>query len=441
MVNLIVARPVIRVSRVRLVSTRRDGRTHGNRRAHAAISREIPPPGIMIDRVGRFRPGVAARRAPHCLLGAAAVLIAAGCGDAASPHPIPPPPPNEVPAPPVPVCIGLDVVCNVPLPTYDGSGQLVHPDVAVFPGGFAGHEFWLAATPYPNGNANLENPSIFTDDARRWIVPPDLTNPLVAPPPSPAHNSDPDLVFDPLTNRLRLYYRLTMNDTDAILMRSTTDGAHWSDPVPVASAKGIAIVSPAVVRTPGGTFVMWSVNAVQGGCLARSTVLERRTSLDGVHWTNPSPVHITQQGYVLWHLDVQYIPSKKEYWALIAAYPVAAGCAADDLFFARSQDGVTWQTYPTPLVSRTDYPAYANAVYRSTFNYDADNDAVRLWLSGAVFSKGSWVWTMATSRWRFADMLAHVSGAPAPLSGTQPVAIGPVTWDQSSADAAESDFP
>lgn len=394
----------------------------------------------MVDRVGRFGAGVAARHTPLCIMGVAAMWAAAACSDTAAPHP-PPPPPNEVPAPPVPVCTGLDVVCNVPLPTYDGSGQLVHPDVAVFPGGFAGHEFWLAATPYPNGKANLENPSIFTDDARRWIVPPSLTNPLVAPPPSPAHNSDPDLVFDPLANRLRLYYRLTMNDTDAILMRSTTDGAHWSDPVTVASAKGIAIVSPAVVRTPGGTFVMWSVNAVQGGCLARSTVLERRTSLDGVHWTNPSPVHITQQGYVLWHLDVQYIPTKKEYWALIAAYPVAAGCAADDLFFARSQDGVTWQTYPTPLVSRADYPAYANAVYRSTFNYDADNDAVRLWLSGAVFSQGSWVWTIATSRWRFADLLAHVRGPPAPLSGTQPVAIGPVTWDQTSADAAESDFP
>ncbi|HEV2181231.1 MAG TPA: hypothetical protein VGR59_12975 [Gemmatimonadaceae bacterium] len=398
----------------------------------------------MIDRVGRLRAGAAARRVPLCVCGAAAIWAAAACSDAAAPHPPPPPPPpppNEVPAPPVPVCTALEVVCSVPLPTYDGSGQLVHPDVAVFSNGFAGHEFWLAATPYPNGNANLENPSLFTDEDRRWIVPPNVHNPLVAAPPSPAHNSDPDLVFDPPANRLRLYYRLTMNNVDAVLMRSSPDGEHWSDPVTVASAKGIAIVSPAVVRTPDGTWTMWSVNAVQGGCLARSTVLERRTSLDGVRWSIPSPVHIAQQGYVLWHLDVQYIPSRHEYWALIAAYPVAAGCAADDLFFARSQDGVTWQTYPTPLVSHTDYPAYANAVYRSTFNYDVDNDAVRLWLSGAVFDHGSWVWTMATSRWRVADLLAHVSGPPAPLSGTQPVAIGPVSWNQSSADAAASDFP
>src|SRR5690348_7983489 len=87
------------------------------------------------DHAGRLRAGAAARRAPLAVAGVLALLVAAGCSDAASPHPPPPPPPpppNEIPAPPVPVCTGLEAVCNVPLPTYDGSGQLVHPDVAVF---------------------------------------------------------------------------------------------------------------------------------------------------------------------------------------------------------------------------------------------------------------------------------------------------------------------
>ena len=399
----------------------------------------------MLDRVGRFCTGEGARRARLAVSAAAAVLAAAACSDAAAPHPPPPPPPpppNEIPAPPVPVCDGLETVCNVPLPTYDGSGQLVHPDVAVFPGGFAGHEFWLTATPYPNGNANLENPSIFTDDARRWIVPPRVTNPLVPAPPAPAHNSDPDLVFDPVSSELRMYYRLTQNNADDIRMRTSADGEHWSPPVSVVKATGIAIVSPAVVRLPSGVWVMWSVNAVKGGCLAQSTVVERRTSPDGLHWSQPSAVDLTQPGFVPWHLDVQYIPSKHEYWALVAAYPDGAGCVADDLFFARSADGVTWETFRTPLIARTDVQAYANAVYRSTFYYDADNDAVRLWLSGAVLSvQKAWVWTLSTSRWRLSDLLAHVSGTSAPFSGSLPRSIGPVVWDASSPDAAQSDFP
>lgn len=341
----------------------------------------------------------------------------------------------------MPVCDGLEVVCTVPLPTYDGSGQLVHPDVAVFPDGFAGHDFWLAATPYPNGNANLENPSVFTDDDRRWVVPPQVRNPLVAAPQSPAHNSDPDLVFDPSSNRLRMYYRLTKDNTDDIRMQSTADGEHWSEPVSTVSARGIAIVSPAIVRQADDVWIMWSVNAVNGGCQAQSTGIERRTSADGVHWSQPSAVQLVQPGFVPWHMDVQYIPSKREYWMLVAAYPRGAGCAATDLFFARSVDGVSWQTYRAPLVARIDYPAYANAVYRSTFYYDADNDAVRLWLSGAVLSDQRWVWTLSTSRWGLSELLAHVSESPPPLSGTQPVAVGPVVWDQSSPDAAQSDFP
>ncbi|HKV51697.1 MAG TPA: hypothetical protein VJO52_10895 [Gemmatimonadaceae bacterium] len=397
----------------------------------------------MSERAGRTCAGAAARRLSLTVLGALALQVAAACSDASTPVKPPPPPPppgDEVPAPPTPVCSSLSMICNVPLPTYDGSGQVVHPDVAVFPNGFAGHEFWLAATPYPNGNANLENPSLYIDDARHWMVPSDVTNPLVKAPASPAHNSDPDLAYDPVAKRLRLYYRVTKDNVDDIRMRASTDGSHWIDDQSVVSAPGIAIVSPAVVRMPNGQWSMWSVNAVQGGCLARSTVLERRTSSDGIHWSGPQALAVTQRGYVLWHLDVQYIPSKGEYWALIAAYPVGSGCAADDLFFARSADGVTWQTYATPIVARADYPAYANAVYRSTFYYDADNDAVRLWLSGAVFRNGAWDWTAATSRWRLADLMAKVTSQGPPLAAA-PTVPHPAAWNETSADAAQSDFP
>src|SRR5215208_6402246 len=46
----------------------------------------------------------------------------------------------------------------IPAVTYDGSGQLVHPDAAVFPRGWQGKRYWIAATPYPGGNPKYENP-------------------------------------------------------------------------------------------------------------------------------------------------------------------------------------------------------------------------------------------------------------------------------------------
>ncbi|MBO9605718.1 MAG: hypothetical protein J7639_07195, partial [Paenibacillaceae bacterium] len=61
------------------------------------------------------------------------------------------------------------------IPTYDGSGQTVHPCVLFFPEGWKGHRYWMAFTPYPDGNDQFENPSlVVSGDGVRWFVPPGL---------------------------------------------------------------------------------------------------------------------------------------------------------------------------------------------------------------------------------------------------------------------------
>ena len=68
-------------------------------------------------------------------------------------------------------------------PTYDGSGQVVHPGIVYFPGGWNGYQYWLVVTPYPGGNAAFENPSILvSQDGVTWIQPPGITNPIAGPP-------------------------------------------------------------------------------------------------------------------------------------------------------------------------------------------------------------------------------------------------------------------
>ena len=46
------------------------------------------------------------------------------------------------------------------IPTYDGSGQAVHPDVYYNASGWKGYKYWMTMTPYPNSNSGFENPSI-----------------------------------------------------------------------------------------------------------------------------------------------------------------------------------------------------------------------------------------------------------------------------------------
>ena len=47
-------------------------------------------------------------------------------------------------------------------PTYDGSGQGMHPSVYDAGAGetWNGHRYWMAMTPYPNNDSTKENPSI-----------------------------------------------------------------------------------------------------------------------------------------------------------------------------------------------------------------------------------------------------------------------------------------
>ena len=79
----------------------------------------------------------------------------------------------------------VDMNAPAPLvtPTYDGSGQVVHPDVVHVPGGWNGYEYWMGMTPYPNSNDDFENPSVLaSNDNVTWVVPPGVTNPLAPEP-------------------------------------------------------------------------------------------------------------------------------------------------------------------------------------------------------------------------------------------------------------------
>ena len=228
--------------------------------------------------------------------------------------------------------------------TYDGSGELVHPDALVFPKSWKGVRYWYAATPYPYGDAAFENPSAYVGNYRDdWHLAAGATNPI-AMPGKDAYLSDPDIVYDPARDELRMYYRQTTRDADQIYLKTSRDGATWSAPsLQVEDARYNAI-SPAVVRESDGTWRMWTVGARTGGCysLASKLELRERRSNDGTSWGVPTPVTLDIPRYVPWHWDVQYVAPKHEYWALIAAYPEMTDCSHTAVFFARSTDGTTW---------------------------------------------------------------------------------------------------
>ncbi len=266
-------------------------------------------------------------------------------------------------------------------PTYEGSGQAMHPSVVYFPKAWSGYNYWMAVTPYPYNNARVENPSILTsNDGLHWVVPTALVNPVVQR--MGAHLDDVDLLYESASGQLWLYYlEEDLSNRTHVLRRTSADGIHWSAPSEMFSVPNYGVISPAVQKTNNG-YMMWYVNAGSIGCKASATSIEYRTSSDGVTWSAPSVANLAQPGHQIWHMEVRFIPAKQEYWALYAAYPKAS-CGDTTLYFATSKDGVNWQVSGSPILAKgRGWSDWDRAqIYRSTFLYDSDKDLFRVWYS------------------------------------------------------------
>jgi hypothetical protein len=322
--------------------------------------------------------------------------------------PLPNPPINEPPRQ------GLNEIRLLELETYDGSGEVVHPDVTRTPDQWAARQGHLVITPYPNGNATVENPSIFlADNGFAWKVAPGVTNPIARPPQHGGHLSDPDQVYDPTTGELWLYYRQVTSQNEIYLMRSK-DAIEWTTPVLVLSAPNHQIISPSVVRRWKDGWWMWSVNSGGGGCGGGATTVELRRSNDGITWTAPRTVRLPHGDISPWHINVEWISSRQEFWAVYNG-KTPGSCTTPALYFAKSVDGLNWTVFPRPLLQRGAIPQFQDIVYRSTFQFDPYTDEVTFWYSGARYVDGKYQWRAAVQRLRRETVFAL--NQPLPTGG------------------------
>ena len=315
----------------------------------------------------------------------------------------------------------FDQLIPLDFATYDGSRQVVHPDYAATPGGTFGRPDHLAITPYPFGNASYENPSFFEAGRRDlWELGAGVPNPVVLP--DVGYLSDPDLVYVPDLDELWLYYRQVTADNIVLAVRSR-DGRTWTPPMEVTRAPNHRIVSPSVVRRAAGDWWMFAVNAGASGCGAATTTVEVRRSADGVIWGDPVTADLTQPGFWPWHIDVQWIPSRSEFWAVYNA-KTEGGCTTPAVFIARSGDGLAWKVVPQVVLAKGAIPTLQDIVYRTTFEFEPLTDAITFWYSGARYESGRYRWGAAVQRRHRTDVFessratldpAMLPPAPAPL--------------------------
>lgn len=274
-----------------------------------------------------------------------------------------PPDPYTIPYT-IPAVAPYNAPSHIPVPTYDGSGQPVHPDVIdfyhVLPSGtWRGHRFWMVMTPYPFSQDAYENPSILVSpDGINWSPPAGLTNPIAERPPV-GYNSDTDIIYDAAADQLVVLFRRT---NEGLRITHSDDGVAWSAhaSVDITDWQGL---SPSVLRD-GSVWRMWYN---QGLGTKTAAALEGPWGPAVGTTGGPSPI---------WHSNVQHAPGGG--FHLLAHTAVGP---AGVLQAASSLDGISWATNPTPLVTAGTAEWSASGLYRPALTLHENLDRYRVWYS------------------------------------------------------------
>ena len=226
----------------------------------------------------------------------------------------------------------INALNHIVTPTYDGSGQTVHPSVIDFKTEYSietweGFRYWMVLTPYPNFNSAFENPCLLASkDGSSWIIPPEIKNPLASKPLGSLndnYNSDPELIYDPDQNTLILYWREYRKDAyEKIWATKISSNYKQSDKIlcfeKAWDYKNTGLVlSPTVWRKNAKEWYMWTTN----GNLA----MHIYTSTDGITWSSGRPCSAPWDtwngGYIPWHIVAKPNHLKQRIDFLIAGWP------------------------------------------------------------------------------------------------------------------------
>jgi hypothetical protein len=244
------------------------------------------------------------------------------------------------------------------IPTYDKSGQAVHPDILYRPEN--SHPFMLAFTPYPFSIGRFENPSLaLSDNGLRFFEEYPGLNPLAAAPPRD-HNNDPDMFY--YNGQLRMVYLETLRPEKQNLVLLTRSGeTSWSSRIvhtDYFDAGDPMIVSPAYVRIHRQDYLFY-VNTSYAPNRIQFVAIHENFAPD---FSVRQDIAINMQGLTPWHIDI--IPYEDFFYMLICCVKTEKNNRKYDLYIARSNNGFIWDFSAQMLMQNT---------YRST-GFFTEND-------------------------------------------------------------------
>lgn len=272
--------------------------------------------------------------------------------------------------------VNSETYLKIPTPYDDGiewegrTHQSTHPSDVHFPSGWNGWKYWKAHTPYPNQNSYYENPCIaVSNDGYVWTVPEGLENPL-ATAPSGGYNSDTDLFYNADNNTLEVWWRaVTQGSTTEVLRRrTTTDGINWTeteDMLTITSDNVLKVLSPSLHRK-NSKYHMYFV---------RDWYIMYMESDNGKVWSEPQYIKINGENVHSWHIEVR---ERNGVYHLLNCDKYTNGGAGGELKYSTSADGINFSEQITlikPTGNAWDYDGLG--VYRGSLVFD--NTGVKLY--------------------------------------------------------------
>lgn len=325
-----------------------------------------------------------------------ALLAAGGLTPGPGPDPDPDPdPPYNPGADTTPYAFPASAPYNAPqralIPTYDGSGQNVHPSVmdAAAHGmtNWRGYRYWMGMTPYPLGQAGYENPSVVAShDGYTWVVPSGLTNPLEYGPSATNYNSDTELLYDPAGDRLVLLWRRVDVAARAERIRGawSADGVTWNAAGEIlavvgADTKAASLLSPAIAQVSPSDWRMVTIGTSEP--TTAPSQLRTAPSPFGP-WSAPvtvtlagSPVAVTNP----WHFGMTYLNGV--FYGLLDlrdGYGIVCCTSLDAQTWAVANPGI-----PNEPIRNRGGGTWDPLPYRATLQPHENGTHMRVWYSAS----------------------------------------------------------
>lgn len=282
--------------------------------------------------------------------------------------------------------VGNGITRNKILLTNSG---WTHPSILFFNTAWNGYHYWCAITPYPDHDAQYENPHIFcSNDGITWIEPTNIVNPIEYSPPTTAFSSDVNLMF--LDGYLYCFWRdngVISNGLygRSIFVKKSLDGVNWTPKELVAywPFNGIDVISPSVL-TVEKQYYCYGVctGEATSGSYYTSYCIRRTSSTSGLSFNidrnkgyeliniEGRPWGLNQEA---WHTDVQKIGNV---WLMLVTTTDNGKYGSNGrLFLGYSLDGKNFSFNDEPICNTV-------GTYKSGYvpTYDRQNKRIRIQL-------------------------------------------------------------